>query len=145
MTKLFRIWTNMFRKFFCNNITPSPATLSNQIDHSLTQGDQQILFTSNRKINKPAIPLRLFTSDVTGLWGKGGGQKVISSEIGGRGGAQKWVTGFRLFKNTNFSTSIIFLKYQWHHLNPPPLFLADIGVRSNIGLYGKYFKNAISH
>ena len=28
--------------------------------------------------------------------------------------------------------------------NSPP-FLADIGVRSNIGLLGKSFKNAISH
>ena len=40
-------------------------------------------------------------------------------------------------------------QYRWYHLNSPllipPPFLADFGVRSNIGLYGKYFKNAISH
>ena len=41
-------------------------------------------------------------------------------------------------------------QYRWYHLNSPPTnspppFLADFGVRSNIGLYGKYFKNAISH
>ena len=47
-----------------------PATLLNQVDHTLTQGDQQILFTSNPKINKPAIPLRLFKSDVTDFVGE---------------------------------------------------------------------------
>ena len=83
------------------------------------------------------------------LQGPAGALQLLLASSEGASHSGGWVLGGRYmkgsFKTIKTSEILIFLSTDDITLIPRPPFLVGIGVRSNLGLYEKYFKNEISH